>query len=96
MFLIFRDADENGDVFLWCWFLGSKEESKCYEMQVELKIQENQTIFRLRSSVSSLHSTSFYDIKEYNKGIFLNSGTLQLLEGFQDIMLNISIIPTDI
>ncbi|KAF7270200.1 hypothetical protein GWI33_016810 [Rhynchophorus ferrugineus] len=89
------DSDK-GDVFLWCWFLGSKEESKCYEMQVELKAQENQTIFRLRSSVSSLHSTSFYDIKEYNKGIFLNSGTLQLLEGFQDIMLNISIIPTDI
>ncbi|XP_030746330.1 uncharacterized protein LOC115875092 isoform X2 [Sitophilus oryzae] len=85
------------DIFLWCWYLGTKIGAKSFELEVELKTTSlKMPFFRVRSPISSLHSTSFYDIKEFNKGIFLNSETIKSLGCVDDIILNISIIPTDV
>lgn len=91
-----QKSRQSEDIFIWCWHLGSKKSSSNFQMEVELKTKNIETPYlRVRSTIFSLNSTSFYDIKELKKGIFLSSKTIEALGSPDGIVLNINIISVD-
>lgn len=85
------------NILLWCWYLGSKLSSKKFEMEVELKATKSEVpMLRVRSPVFSLNATSYYDIEEFKKGLFLSSKMIEALGNPDQIILNISVITIDI
>lgn len=79
---------------IWVWYLGERNSSKDYEVDVELRnIQTNDILLSVRSSVFSLNATSAKEVLESKKGVFLSSTSLEALGFYSDnVFLNIKII----
>ncbi|CAG9759591.1 unnamed protein product [Ceutorhynchus assimilis] len=95
-----KKNEKSGDQYdslIWCWYVGSKQASKNFELQLEVGTKDSENILlRVRSSALSLNSCSFFDVEDFSKGIFVSSKTIKAFENMDQIVLNISISSNDI
>ncbi|KAH1023216.1 hypothetical protein HUJ04_012462 [Dendroctonus ponderosae] len=96
---VFDKADQENKksdaILAWCWYLGPKVASKTFEMKLEVKESEA-PLLRVVGSVFSLNATSFFDITEFKRGIFLSSKTINALGHIDQLSLSVNITCVDV
>lgn len=70
------DKDLLDNILIWTWYLGRKRTSKVNEMIVELKNQLNDLLLSVRSTIFSLNTVSYQEMKDNKKGVYISSKTI--------------------
>ncbi|XP_044256882.1 uncharacterized protein LOC123006454 [Tribolium madens] len=89
-FLKIENNSEN--VLLWTWLLDNGKVAKEFDMQVKVLIGEtHDVIISVRNNVFSLNCSSYQEIKDLKKGLFVNTRTI----GGNDVIFDIAILKSD-
>lgn len=70
------DKDLLDNILIWTWYLGRKRTSKVNEMIVELKNQLNDLLLSVRSTIFSLNTVSYQEMKDNKKGVYISWKTI--------------------